>query len=90
VTGLIWVSADEVIAGDRVFADGSLRTVITVQADLDRPGTLLINHDSGTYATPYERDVQIAPNPHLGECDDLTACTAQSRDEQPVSHVRAT
>lgn len=91
---LIWVSADEVIAGDRVAvpssdaAGGGLRTVITTQPDLDRAGVLLINHDGGTYAVAYDSDVQIAPNPAMGECDAIPAAATQSPDSAPVSHVR--
>lgn len=88
---LIWVSADEVIAGDRVAVPGfGLWTVVSVEPNLDVPGNLLIQCDRGTYEEAYDKDVQIAPNPALGECDQMPTgpTVAKSDDAGPVSHVR--
>lgn len=92
---LIFVAPDELIAGDRVLVGAFLRTVITTQPDLGRPGILLVNHDGGTMPVAFDTDVQIAPNPQLGECDDQPVDAAGSWDGEeensgPISHSRST
>jgi hypothetical protein len=68
---MIWVTADEVIEGDRIRVGDSLElhTVTSVEPNHDVPGNILINYAGGTYEIAYERDVRIAPNPDMGECD---------------------
>jgi hypothetical protein len=67
----IYVAADEVIAGDRIQVGDSpeLHVVTSVEQNADVPGNVLIHYDGGTYEVAYERDVRIAPNPDMGECD---------------------
>jgi hypothetical protein len=85
---LFYVAPDELVAGDRVLVGAFLRTVISTQPDLDRPGILLVNHDGGTYSVCFETDVQIAPNASLGECDELPVVDADD-DGALISHVRS-